>query len=395
MGFISWFKSWSASDNGTILGGADLQKIQGDITTVVDGGITNTNVNASAAIVESKLAFAATGGHSHNGTNSTLVSGGNLLRADITGCLPKYVSVDTVNAESGAIELNNIVYTRNAISSTINLSTAGHWIGDVSGRDKSKTFYIYAYNDSGTTWNIKFWDSAPQFANCGTDTEGTLIFRQSASVWYRCIGTATTNATGSGELSSSSVVAYPVVTTLRIEVFTSSGTFTAPAGVTQVFISGCSTGGDGGIGSFSANGGGGSSGRTIIDYPYTVVPGNDYTVTVNNNGTSEFDTLVLQKGNTGASTGAVSAGGLDTPSATITYLGFLQGGGVSGGTGAESKGGPGAWGMFGVGGAKSAHASPGNNGGVYGGGGGGAGLTGSVGTNAGGVGAKGIIIVSW
>ena len=75
MGNITWTKSWSASDNGTVFGGADLQNIQGDITTVVNGGITNSNVNASAAIAESKIAFSTTG-HSHNGTDSAGIGGG-------------------------------------------------------------------------------------------------------------------------------------------------------------------------------------------------------------------------------------------------------------------------------------------------------------------------------
>jgi hypothetical protein len=44
------------------------------ITDVVDTGLTNENVDAAAAIVETKIAFSATTGHTHNGTNSTLAA---------------------------------------------------------------------------------------------------------------------------------------------------------------------------------------------------------------------------------------------------------------------------------------------------------------------------------
>src|SRR3990167_3843285 len=74
MGSITWTKSWSSADNGTILGVADIQNIQNDITTVVNGNITNANISASAAIIESKLAFNTSIGHDHDGTDSKSVA---------------------------------------------------------------------------------------------------------------------------------------------------------------------------------------------------------------------------------------------------------------------------------------------------------------------------------
>ena len=318
MPYITFSKSYSASDDGSKLAGADIGQLQADIAQILNGGITDVNVSGTAAIAEAKLAFAATGGHSHNGTNSTLVSGGNLLRADITGCLPKYVSVDTVNAESGAIELNNIVYTRNVISSTINLSTDAHWVGGTNHRAISSTFYIYAYNDSGTTWNIKFSSTAPAFANCGTDTEGTKVFYASAGVWYRCIGTAVTNATGSGELSSASVAVYPVATIpASVEVFTSNGTWTKPSGATIVEVVCVGGGGGGATGATAvdANNPGGSGGgggaRTI-----RVFRASDLTATV-----------AVTIGNGGAA---------NTAGQNTTFGAYLSGGG--GGAGIQSQG---------------------------------------------------------
>ena len=52
-------------------------QFNGDFDTIYaefNGGITNANVNASAAIAESKITFNTSAGHSHNGSDSKLIS---------------------------------------------------------------------------------------------------------------------------------------------------------------------------------------------------------------------------------------------------------------------------------------------------------------------------------
>lgn len=169
-----------------MLGGADIQNIQNDITTVVNGGITNSNINASAAIAESKVAFDISAGHDHDGSNSKTVAQ-QLQRASIWGAELVYVGADTLNAVSGTVDINGTVYERTAVSSTIDVSSDSDKVAGTANA-ASTWFYIYAYNDSGTSWDIKWWNLAPQYANCGTDTSGPLIFRQSGGAWYRCIG---------------------------------------------------------------------------------------------------------------------------------------------------------------------------------------------------------------
>jgi hypothetical protein len=48
-------------------------KIRGN-TMIIAGTITNAEINASAAIVESKIAFTNSGGHNHDGSNSTALA---------------------------------------------------------------------------------------------------------------------------------------------------------------------------------------------------------------------------------------------------------------------------------------------------------------------------------
>jgi len=84
MGNISWTKSWSSSDDGSILDGDDLKNIQDDIVAVINGAITNVNINAAAAIAESKIAFDTSTGHDHDGTDSKTMAIGNCSDVTIT-----------------------------------------------------------------------------------------------------------------------------------------------------------------------------------------------------------------------------------------------------------------------------------------------------------------------
>jgi len=184
MGYIQWTKSWSASDNGTIFGGSDLQNLQNDITTVVNGGLTNSNIDSGAGIEESKISFDTSAGHDHDGSNSKLIAATN--RHYIGGCELEYVDAANIKAKPGTIEINGSVYTRDEYSSSVNLGTAS-WL---HGSEPSDDWvYIYAYNDSGTSWDIKVSDEAPAYSSCDTSyTDGELRYRDYSSVWYRCIG---------------------------------------------------------------------------------------------------------------------------------------------------------------------------------------------------------------
>lgn len=81
-----------------------------------------------------------------------------------------------------------------------------------------------------------------------------------------------------------------------IQTFLSSGTFVCPAGITTVYLSGIA----GGAAGNSSHGG--NSGMWIQLYPYTVIPGNSYTVTIGSGGgNTVFDTLTLLAGSVGTS----------------------------------------------------------------------------------------------
>lgn len=194
----------------------------------------------------------------------------------------------------------------------------------------------------------------------------------------------------------------------RKQLFTSSGIFTAPAGVTTVYLSGCAGGGGGGAASVvipSQGSGGGGAGANISKMPYTIVPGNNYTVTIGNGGVGSvhgatpggngedtvFGSITLKGGYGGDCYYKYYVGGIQGGKAANIIPGFGWTGG-DGITGSETLGGAGGGGIFGKGGEGRTSAGDGISATIgYGGGGGG----GQGDNTHGGNGAKGMMLVEW
>jgi hypothetical protein len=203
------------------------------------------------------------------------------------------------------------------------------------------------------------------------------------------------------------------------QVFTSTGTFTVPSGVTAVKVTVVGGGGNGGsvpgCGGNAAGGGGG--GGVAVRYVTGLTPGGTVTATVGGvAGTSSFGAFASATG--GASVGASSTGGNGGTGSSGTYniAGgkggdgstnvFNNGSGGGGGGAGSGNGipgitipgctnvqipGTGASGVFGRGGNGSHNIGQAANGFGNGGGGTGSGSPGS----GGGAGSTGIVIVEW
>jgi hypothetical protein len=194
------------------------------------------------------------------------------------------------------------------------------------------------------------------------------------------------------------------------QLFTSSGTFTAPTGVTKVYITMIAGGGGGGATATSdSNAGGGGGGEGIIKFPYTVVPGNNYTVTIGGGGVggdvaeehgaaggnTVFDTITVSGGGAGQYGGAAGSGGVaNTINASgVTAGSFYSFAGGNGAAGATTIGGGGGGSLFGSGGAGGNDANGSNATGYGSGGGGGGRNTDSF--KIGGNGTAGACLVEW
>jgi hypothetical protein len=116
-----------------------------------------------------------------------------------------------------------------------------------------------------------------------------------------------------------------------IQRFTSSGSFTVPAGVTQIWVSGCAAGGGGGAtlatnsSSFITGGSGGGAGQSVRRIPIAVTPGQVIPVTIGAPGT----------GGTPASDNATD-GGATQLGAAGALLNLLGGGKGKVGSGATA-----------------------------------------------------------
>jgi len=182
-------------------------------------------------------------------------------------------------------------------------------------------------------------------------------------------------------------VAASTITEGRIQLFTADGTFTAPAGVTTVYLTMVGAGGGGGGDNNSGGGGGGGGGESIINYPYTVTPASNYAVIAGTGGTagtnsingggagtgeaSSFDGTIIAAGGIGGQgnwsggdegLGGAGAGGIDASGSTAANGTGIKGG--NGGNATANVGGAGGGSCFGKGGvmatAPSGYGSGGN-----------------------------------
>ncbi len=230
----------------------------------------------------------------------------------------------------------------------------------------------------------------------GTTHQGDILYDNGTSL------VRLTPGTDGQFLKTQGSSANPIWSTVTIpitfsQLFTSSGTFTAPVGITKVYLTmSAGGGGGGGAGSNSnSHAGGGASGQYVINYPYTVVAGNSYTVTIgalgaggdatpsngSNGGNTSFDALTLTGGNGGALASSSNGAGGTALTPASTRIGGILGFSNPGQAGSTSGGGGGGFTLFGVGG----------NGGVTAGDGGTPTSTAAaVNTGAGGGGAVGI-----
>lgn len=192
MGNIAWTKSWSASDNGTVFGGVDLQSIQNDITTVVNGGITNSNIKSDAGIVESKLAFNTSTGHTHDGSDSRAIALPKHYRKGLA--LKKGSTPDSdIVVTPGLIDVGGVALESVADSSDLDLGSETFLAG-TTGTDQY--IYVYAYDDSNTL-SFKLSTEAPDLAfDDDTTAEYPLRYQKYSTTYYRCVGAVYQDAAG-------------------------------------------------------------------------------------------------------------------------------------------------------------------------------------------------------
>lgn len=154
-----------------------------------------------------------------------------------------------------------------------------------------------------------------------------------------CGLTTLTAAAGDNSNNAASTAWVNQAINSRNSRFTANGSFTVPAGITTVYLTGCAAGGGGGGGagySSSAGaggGGGGGAGESAIKVPVAVTPGQTIAVGIGDGG------IGGSSGSNGGNAGSGLAGGDTTFGTLLTLAGGKGGGGGSVVAGAGGRGG--------------------------------------------------------
>jgi hypothetical protein len=282
-----------------------------------------------------------TPGGGGGGAGSGSAFGGNgangQVKVTYADPLPPYVNPDVMYVYTNGTSVETIVFT---LSRELNLVEGAN----VSGFSVSTGSISSAiYSGKGTTNTITLTS-----ASNGTWTTSTTVSYSSGNV-VDLAGQSMNN------LIAHAVSLFTVNTS---QIFTASGTYTVPAGITSVTVECWGGGGSGGGSSNGSNAAGGGGGGAYSKSTLAVTPGGAYTVTVGTgalgvvgmSGAAGGDTwfgtsgTILAKGGNGGTAGGSGstggAGGLSTSSiGTTKYSGGNGGNGFTGGDGAGGGGG--------------------------------------------------------
>ena len=191
-------------------------------------------------------------------------------------------------------------------------------------------------NTGASTINIQGLGAIPLIGGAHVALQGgeiiangkcQIVYRAdiNSAVLVECTGGAVQVAPAQ---QASQAVPLSQVLSMRAR-FATNGSFTVPAGVTQIWLSGCAGGGGGGgaagnngVTNQAGGGGGGGGGQWMLRQPYAVTPGQVIPITVGGGGTAGIG------GSAGVNSGGNGGNGGNT---IIGTLATLTGGGGGGG----------------------------------------------------------------
>ena len=317
------------------------------------------------------------------GTNSITATATPTLTAYATGAIYSFIAANT-NSGATTLSIDGLTATSITKNGSVALSAGDIQSGKMMLVEYDGTTFQLVnnivYGGSITNGNIVSLTSPLGVANGGTGAatltaNNVILGNGVAAVQFVAPGTSGNVLTSNGTTWSSSTIQTGFS---NVQVFTSSGTFTVPAGITRAKVTVVGGGGSGAAGA----GGGGGGGGTAIEIVTGLTPAGTVTVTVGGvAGTSSFGAYCSATGGATVASIVGGAGGVGSGGDINLSGSGGGGGGTTGGFSVYGIGGSSSLGGGGYGGVNTA----GGNGGNYGGGGAG----------GGGTGAGGIVIVEY
>lgn len=229
---VSWTKSWSNSDNGTILYGVDLGNIQSDIQSALANGASLSSVNTWTTL----QTFSA--GVKPSYIILPVQSAGPTTASDQGGLYVKTASsVDELfyRMESNGTEVqmtkNGIVngrivqYQMGVVNSVVTCSTALPQDNSIPQNTEGNEVVTVAITPTDAANILVITCHAP-YANSSTGFAGGAIFQDStaAAIAAAAAGSSTTNEPSNFSIAFKMVAGTTSATTFKLRMGATSGT---------------------------------------------------------------------------------------------------------------------------------------------------------------------------
>lgn len=138
-------------------------------------------------------------------------------------------STTAVHVEPGQIAIGSTAYTLLTDSSSKSTATASNWIEGTVPNQNNLKYYVYAYNNSGTTFDIKFASADPVYSDTSLNTGGTLQYYVTGGTTYRAL--AWISADTAGTIQTYNYSNFPSTTTTNQVTFSNGAVTTGTTAI--------------------------------------------------------------------------------------------------------------------------------------------------------------------
>lgn len=105
-------------------------------------------------------------------------------------------STTATHIEAGQVAIGTTLYTNTDDTGSTSTATAGNWIEGSAPNLKNLPFYVYAYNNAGSSFDLKYSSADPVHSDTSGNTAGVLRYYTTGGVYYRAMAWISGDASG-------------------------------------------------------------------------------------------------------------------------------------------------------------------------------------------------------